>query len=428
VTRPSIVRWAARAGIGLLVLGGAAAVAILWVLPWYVRRQCIETAAAHGIVLEVDGARLDASGFRLLGVRATAAAVPDARAQAPEAEVETSGLRPVKMTVRRGELALRGGATTMDAALSRWQASPAGPGSEWLPPVLVMEESRVVWQSPAGEGVQIEAGDTHVEVAWHPRATELHARSGRVTVAVPGGTLGPWRVDVDRTTSSEEGRAGPSGPTAEALRVRVALDPAAPDACTVLVVGNEERTTSVDVVVPRSPLTRLGVRAELLGLRGAPQVEANMHYAARPQHADMTTRGGLYSVEAGLPQPLDVSWEAGASGDPRAGIDLTKARLTVGPLVGTLAGTFKTYDDGFRVDLAWSAGPVPCRAFDRPPAAGGPGDLAYELRKLAEGAGVTDVRGDVSARGALALDTRDLRSARVSFSPDVRCQVSLFGR
>jgi hypothetical protein len=404
----------------LVAVGGAAAV-VLWLLPWYVRHKCVETAAAHGIALEVDGAEMTMSGFRLLGVRATAAAVPEARAQAPEVDVETSGLRPQRMTIRRGELALRGPVSAVQGGLSRWRASPAGtPEGDWMPQVLVAEESRVVWQSPVGDGVELQAADTHVEIDWHSQAAELHLRSARVTVAVPGGTLGPWRMDLDRTAS---------------LRFRVALDPAAPDACTVLVVGNDERVTSVDVVVPRSPFARLGIPAELVGLRGSPQVETTLHYAARPQHADLNARGALYSIDAGLPAPLGVSWEAGASGDPGVGIDLTKARLAVGPLVGTLAGTLKTYDGGFRVDLAWSAGPVPCRAFEDAAAArpttdtpGGPLDLAAELRKLAQGAGVADVRGDVSARGSLALDTRDLRSARVSFTPEAHCQLSLFGR
>jgi hypothetical protein len=424
-THAARLRWLARAAIALAAIGGVGAIAILWVLPWYVRRQCIEEAAAHGITLEVDSAQLDTSGFRLLGVRATAAAVPDARAQAPEIEVETSGLHPEKMTVRQAELLLRGPASAMDAALSRWRASPAGgQGGAWMPAVLVLDESRIAWQSPVGEGVELQAAGAHLEIVWHPQATELHARSDRVTLGVPGGTLGPWRMDVDRTSKTA------ASDEHETLRVRVALDPGVPEACTVLVVGNEERTTSVDVVVPRSPIARLGIPPELLGLRGgALQLEANAHYVALgPQRSDVTAKGALYSIEVGLPQPLDVSWDGTATGDPHAGIDLKKARLAVGPLAGALAGTLKTYDDGFRLDLAWSAGPVPCRAFDTPPSGAAPIDLAYELRKLAEAAGVTDVRGDVSARGSLAFDTRDLSTAHVSFTPDVRCQVALFGR
>jgi hypothetical protein len=418
--RTSPLRWAVRVGIALAVLGGAAAVVVLWVLPWYVRRECIETAAEHGIALEVDGAAIDASGFRLIGVRATAADVPGARAEAPEVEVVTSGLHPDKMTVKRAQLALEGRLAAVDAALAKWRASPSGgQGGAWMPSTLVVDESRVVWQAPI-EGARLEAANVHFDVTWHPASSgtgttsDVHARSDKVTLVVPGGTLGPWRVDVDRTPGTS--------------RMRVALDPGVPDACTLLVVGNDERTTSVDVVVPRSPLARLGVPAEMLGLRGsALQVEANAHYVALgPQRADATGKGGLYGIDAGLPRPLDVAWEATATGDPRVGLDVKKARLAAGPLVGALTGMLKTFDDGFRLDLAWSADKVPCTAFEAPLAEDQPFDIAYQLRKLAEATGITKIKGDVSARGSLAFDTRDLSTAKAEFTPDVTCQVAMF--
>jgi hypothetical protein len=408
-------RWFLRLVIVLGWLAILGAVVALWVLPWYVRRECIEEAAAHGITLEVDDAKIEMSGFRLVGVRATAADVPEARAQAPEVEVETSGLRPDRMTVRRAELQLKGRWNTVDAALAKWRASPTGgQGGQWMPSTLVVDESRVVWQSPVGENVRIDAANVHFEVTWQGPTNELHARSDKVAVVVPGGTLGPWRVDIDRAKTS---------------RVRVALDPGVPDACTVLVVGDDEHTSSVDVVVPRSPLARLGVPPEMLGLRGsALQVQIDAHYVALgPQRADATTKGAIYAIDAGLPRPLDVAWEATTTGDPRGGLDLKKGRLAAGPLVGTLSGMLKTFDDGFRVDAAWSAGPVPCTAFDAPLDEAQPFDIAYQLRMLAQATGITKVKGDVSARGSLAFDTRDLATARVEFTPEVKCQVALFG-
>jgi len=72
---------------------------------------------------------------------------------------------------------------------------------------------------------------------------------------------------------------------------------------------------------------------------------------------------------------------------------------------------------------------VTCAAFDAPLGAGNPFDVAYQLRKLAEGAGLTGkVTGDVRARGVLAFDSRDLGAAQASFVPEVQCAVSLFGR
>jgi hypothetical protein len=171
------------------------------------------------------------------------------------------------------------------------------------------------------------------------------------------------------------------------------------------------------------------VPPELVGLHGnALQAEATAHFGVIGAHgAEATSKGGIYGIEAGLPMALDVAWDGSASGDPRSGLDVKKARVAVGPLVGAMTGTLKTFDDGFRLDLAWIGTPVPCAAFEAPLGAGNPFDVAYQLRKLAEGVGLAKVAGEVTARGGLTFDSRDLGSARVVFTPEVKCQVALFG-
>jgi hypothetical protein len=416
---PSVVprTWVARVAVVFVVLAAALAGVLMWLLPWYVRRVCVEAAAAHGIVLTVDDVELGRRGFHLLGVHATATALPGASAQAPQIDVETTGLRPDRMTVHGAEVTLTGSWRTIDAALSSWRASAhGGQGGGWTPAALVMDGSRVVWQGAFAEHARVEASNARLDVSWPGTLATVHARSDDVALVVPRGKLGPWRVDFDRSPG--------------ALRVRVALDPGVPDASTVLVVGDDERATSVDVAIPRSPLARLGLSPPLLGLHGKTlQLAATAHYgAAGTQRGEATSSGGIYGIEAGLPIALDVTWEGSASGDSNAGLDVKKARLAVGPLVGALKGVLKTFEDGFRVDLAWNGGPVPCAAFDAPLGAGNPFDVAYQLRKLAEGAGVTGgLTGNVQARGVLAFDSRDLGAAEVTFVPDVKCAVSLFG-
>jgi hypothetical protein len=411
-------RWIPRIVVSFAVLAAAAAVVVVWVLPWIVRRECVEEAAAHGITLAVDDAQLGQGGFHLLGVRATAAGLPGASAKAPQIDVETTGLRPDRMTVHGAEVTLTGSWRTVDAAISSWRASAhGGQDGAWAPAALVVDGSRVIWQGAFAENARVEASNVRLDVTWPGASATVHARSDDVALLVPGGKLGPWRVDFDRSPGTS--------------RVRVALDPGVPDACTVLVVGDDERTTSVDVVIPRSPLARLGLSPALLGLHGKGlQLAATAHYGALGmQRAEATSKGGVYGIEAGLPIALDVSWDGSASGDSKSGLDVKKARLAVGPLVGTLTGVVKTFEDGFRVDLAWSGGPVPCAAFDAPLGAGNPFDVAYQLRKLAAGAGITGgVTGDVRARGVLAFDSRDLGASEVTFVPEVQCSVSLFGR
>ena len=407
----------ARVGIGLLVLAGLAVAAVVWLVPWYVRRQCIEQAAAHGVVLSLADVTLDSTGFRLLDVHATSPALPGMSVEAAELQVDMSGLQPHELTVRRATLALQGKWSDNAVAFAKWRASgQGGRGGEWAPESLVAEESRIVWQAPFAENARVAASNTHLQIAWRATGTELHARSDAVTVTIPAGTLGPWRVDIDRTPAMS--------------RMRVALDPAVPDACTVLVVGDDQQTTSVDVTVPRSPPARLGLAPSLLGLEGkALQVEATVHYATMgPKRADITGKGGVYGVEAGLPAPLDVTWDLSAQGDPVGGLDVKKSHLTAGPLTGATTGTIKAFDDGFRVDLAWSGGPMPCAAFEAPLGDGSPLDLAHQLRKLAEGTGVAKVQGTVRARGTLAFDSRDPGSTHAQFTPETNCSVALFGQ
>ena len=400
--------------IGFVFLAVVAGVCVfVFALPWYVRRQCIEEADAHGITLAIADVKIGAGGFRLLDVKAGVAEIPGAAAAAPEVEVETAGLWPQKLSARGAELTLDGTWTAVERAFTKWRGSAhGGQGGAWAPSSLVLDGSHIVWRGPMSDNGRIEVAGLHLDATWKNGLQSLHCSSEDVKVAVPGGMLGPWRVDLDRVPGTS--------------RVRVALDPGVPDACTVLLVGNDETTTSFDAIVPRSPLARLGIPPQLVGLSGDDlQLDATIHYALRStSRADLSAKGGLHGVEAaGIPRPLDVSWEAAATGNPREGIDLKQSRLAVGPLVGSMRGTLKTFLDGFRIDLAWKAGPVPCSAFDALPAAGQPPNIAYALGKLARSAGIARVAGDLSANVTLAFDSRDLGATTVGFTPETTCRL-----
>jgi hypothetical protein len=388
----------------------------LYMLPRWVKQQVVDAAAAHGVTLTVEGAGFDGSGFRLTGLRASAADLPGTSVEAPELLVETQSLKLSRLTLRAAVLTLDGPWSRVDALVDRWRAGAhGGVCSDCLPSELVVDGSRVVWTHPMPESGNVEANDVHLGSAFRANGAEIHVSSSKVTLDVPGGKLGPWRVDVDRTPGSS--------------RVRVALDPAVPEACTVLIVGDDTRTSHVDVVVPRSPPARLGLPPAMLGLSGKDlQVEASIHYSdLGGGHAEASATGGVHGIEApGVPRPLDVTWEASAAGDPRSGMDVKKSRLAAGPLVGGLTGTVKTFDDGFRVELAWAAAGVPCAAFDTPLDSGQPFDIAFQLRRLADATGITKLSGEVSARGTATFDSRDLGSTRLAFVPAVSCQVALF--
>lgn len=415
---------ATRAVLVILALGVAGAAAAAYWLPRWVRQQFIEAAAAHGITLTIDDAKIEQGGFRLLGLHATAEDLPGASASAPEVDVETSGLRPTRLTVRGADIEVSGAWSPAENALARWRASPqGGQGGDFVPPSIVVEDSLIVWKGAVGDAGRVDAAGLHLDVTRRGDETELHARSDNVTLTVPGGVLGPWRVDVDHAPDG----AAPAGPLLS--RIHVALDPQVPDSSTVLVVGDGTRTTQVDVTIPRTPPARIGIPPQLLGVHGKDlQVEASVHYTnLGPGHAEATARGAMHAIEVtGLPRPIEVVFDGTASGDASDGLDVKKAQLAVGPLLGTVTGTLRTFDQGFRLALAWSAGPVPCNAFDAQIDEETPFDIAYQLRKLAEATGLTKVSGQVSAHASATIDSRDVGATHVEFVPVATCQVALF--
>ncbi len=238
----------------------------------------------------------------------------------------------------------------------------------------------------------------------------MQAASDQVTVDLPGGRLGPWAAHLDRT---------PSG-----SRLRVALDPGVPDSCTILIMADPERVTALDVAVHRSPLARLGVSAAMLGVQGDDvQLEATIHYATLgPQRAEASAKGALHGIKAAFsPNPMGIAWEGTANGDPMVGIDVTKARLAVGPLVGPLSGTLNAPEGAFRLNLAWAAGPVPCTALNASLGPGQPFEIAYALRQLAEAATRKHLTAQVRARAELTFDSRDPFASTAEFVPSGTC-------
>ncbi len=404
---------AARITGAVVALALLVGTSIAWALPRYMRRLCIEQAADHGIALSIDGATFGTGGFRLVGAKATFTDVPGAHAEAPEIEVETSGLVPKTMTVRGAEIFLDGPLSSVDTAFEKWRGSPkGGQAGSWAPASLIAMGSHVVWRGALGESAVLDASDVHIELVWRGGRPELQAASDQVTVAVQAGRFGPWAAHLDRTTSGS--------------RLRLALDPGVPDSCTILIIGDGERTTALDVAVHRSPMARLGLPPNLLGWHGDDvQLEATVHYATLGlRHADLAAKGAVYGVSTALGgRPTVVAWEATVGGDPTVGLDLKKARLALGPLVGPLMGTLKALEGGVRLDLAWAAGPVPCAALDAPLGPGQPFDVGYALRRLAEGASRRHLQTNVSARAELSFDSRDPFAPRLDVTSTTTCPV-----
>jgi hypothetical protein len=416
-------RRAARGvALGLAGLVAAGVLAVVFVLPWAVRRACIGTAAAHGISLAIQDVHIDRLGFQLLDVAASLPAVGGARGTAQQVDVdlafEAGWLRPHAVTVWGADTQVQGSAASVAEQLARWRAAPGegSGGGEWLPATLVFEGSRVVWKDVVSR-ILVDAAGVHLDVAPREALGPAHATSKHVMVQAPFGSLGPWQIDADRV------------PTA--TRLRLALDPAAPDATSILLVGSDQAITSVEAAIAPTPLERLGVPAGALGLRGpAPSASLAGHYSAlRPDRMSLDLAMGLYGLDPfGLGRPLDVVLQAAANSNSRGAVELTAGKLSAGPLAGALRAKIDSLPDGLRVSATWSAGPVPCASFKAPPAKpGNPSDLALELSQLAQAVGLDEVTGNVSATGALTFDTRDLAATSLRFTPQISCKLAALG-
>jgi hypothetical protein len=365
--------------VGIVGVVGALAA---WSLPVLLRRECVDVAAEHGIELSVERVRVVPAGLQLYGVRATSRLLPGASASSPEVDVDTGAFRPRVVTLRGGEVVHRGAPGDLAAAVAKWRASPSGGAAgEWSPMSIVFAGVAVDWHSPGAGALHVGASNVHATFSWSAVTADAPAgsatpqsrvRSERVMVDLPDGDrLGPWSVDAERM--------------ARGLRVRLALDPDVPDSSFLLLVGDGDSITAADLVVPRSPVARLGVRGpSFASLAADAQLEATAHYAFLGStlggaRAEVSSRGAIHGVRLpGLADTVDVTWEGGARGDPTSGMDVKNARLAVGTVDGPLRGTWKVFEDGARVSLAWAVDPHGCAE----PEVGAGATVSFDSRDL----------------------------------------------
>jgi hypothetical protein len=403
------MHWRRALELGILtVLGAAGAswLALKVALPAHVRRICLAQAEASGIGLEIDDVRVSFQNLVLIGLHASAPDLAGARATAPEVDVAMSWLRPEHVTIQGLDLELTGPTGAVTDAFGRWRGSRAGgPSGEW-PDAWTVDGATVLWKDMAGERTSAQATEMHLDVTWGARAAVLHARSEKLTVTTAAGVLGPWRIDLDQAPATS--------------RLRIVFDPAVPDTGTLLALGDGRSITSVDAAIARAPLSRLG--AQPLAADKNVAIAAALHFFEYGNgRADLTTKGGLFGISLdGLATPIDARWEGAATGNPRAGIEIRGAKLAVGPLVGDLRGTLKTFESGFRVDLAWRATPVPCAALAMPLGSGEISEILYNLHNLGAAAGKAS-GGTASATATLSLDSRDLGAFVLKVVPDLSC-------
>ncbi len=375
------------------------------------------SAREAGIDLTIEHVGVGISGVSVRGVTARVARIPNATFRADE--IYAKGYPAKEIRVSGLDVKLEGHASAVGPTLlafyeanrARFAGGPAEPRR------VSIAAAHLTWTGVVGEGTRLDAGELGTELESRSvGAEEIRTNLGRFEIKTARTTFGPWAASFERTVATS--------------RLRVLLDPPVPDGPNVLLVWGKSNPTHLTVRVPRSPIARLGLRPEELGLPGdwGTEVEVKLEGGQSPS---MRMEGGgraeLFGVRLkGLKSPVDVKLEGSASAVAGKPLELAKTTLSLGPLVANVTGNLTTTDFGFRLDAAWRAVPIPCEKLARAEARS-MGPIAAAIQDIAHATGAARVTGTVQGSGLVKYDTKSPDSASLTASGREACGLTIFG-
>jgi hypothetical protein len=400
--------------VAALVLGGL--VLVFFVLPIVIRSRCVATAAARGVALTIDHVDIGLGEVRLVQVAFSLEGVPQLTARASDTQVTLSGLTPVNATVNGLSITVDGPVEAVQAALDGWRASRARDPRSTVTASgqkIAFAQGSLIWTKVFGQTARIDAPDVGGEIDAVTGAIRLTTE--RLSLTAGDATFGPWRATLER---------GDDG-----TRTDIELDPVVHGGPNVLYVKSPAGSVSIKASIPRSPLSQIGLPAKALRLGSDPNVEAQITFeetlaGAATLGASITLSHAVFSGT-----PLDATLLLHAAGDVDKGLDVKQGTLNAGPLAATVGGTFKLFDDGARLALAWNARPVPCTEMGKKMAAQALGRPGTQLEAIAEGVGGAvglRLAGEAQASGLITLDSRDVSATSFTMTANETCGLALF--
>jgi hypothetical protein len=405
-------RWAILLpATGVAVVVGI--VLLFVVLPIVLRSRCMAMAGERGIALTIDHVDIGLGDFRLVKIGFSLEGVPQLSAHADDALVTLSGMSFSGLAVDNLAVSLDGPVDEVQRSLDAWHASRAG-GVGGGPGIKVtFGQAHLTWARPFGATAKMESADVAGEV--DPAAGALRATAEHLTLTAGASTFGPWRTTLERD--------------AQTTRTNIELDPVVHGGPSVLYVRSPAGTVSVNAKIPSSPLSRLGFPAKALHLGSDATVEAQLAFDdVVGGAATLTSSLGLtHAVFSGF--PVDVAVKMRAVGDVTKGLDVREGSLKAGPLNASLNGTIKLFEDGARLNLGWTARPIPCAEVGKQLATQALGGLGQQLGALAQDVGgIVGLRvtGDAQASGLITLDTRDASATSFGMTTNETCGLALF--
>jgi hypothetical protein len=341
--------WGTFAFLLFLFLFGTAAAAA-YEAPFYVKGRIAEVASRSGLMVAVGDIVFRP---RELLLKETKIAVPELEGvtvTVGEVEVAFEGLEPRGISIRGFDISLTGSFVETYGRVEKWARS--------LPAPLRVEAraGHVHWSNPWGAGTELEATDVTLSTVKGVSLT-----SPSILVGVPSTKIGPWKLKLEQK----------SGET----HVAVGLDPASPASRLALNAGKDGHVT-VALDVPLSPLSRIGIPPEPLGLAVDPYLELHMSLDAAepptvtgklaltlsslrppppPKAAAKVAAGSPAQPHAPDPSgaPTDVQLMTALSGRLGEPIALADGLVSFGPTKGKVTGTLLFGDSAIRANLAF---------------------------------------------------------------------------
>ncbi len=406
----------AKLAIAATVLVAVAVVVMLF-LPRIVRDRIVASAREAGVDLTIERVGIGVSGVALHGITAKVQRVPGAFVTVEE--IYAVGFSAREVRVRGLEVKLEGHVSEVGPALLQLyednRGRLAGGGGEARKVSIV--SARLAWSGVLGEGSRLDASEVGTDFESRSAGAEdIRATLGRFEVKTARTVLGPWAASFERSPSSS--------------RLRLLLDPPVPDGPSALLVWSKTSPHHLTVKIPRSPLARLGLRPDDLGLPADPGTELEVKLEGGQSHTTRTEGSGrvdLYGARLrGLKGPVDLKIEGSASGLPGKPIDLEKTTATIGPFTANVTGTITPSDTGFRLDAAWRTLPIPCEKLVRAEAKS-MGAIAAALQEIAHSTGAARVTGTAQGSGVVKYDSKSPDEGSMTFMTKEACGLKIFG-
>jgi hypothetical protein len=386
-------------------------------LPRIVKDRVVASAREAGIELTIDRVGIGFGGVSLRGVTAKSPRVPGAELQAEE--LFASGVSAREVRVRGLEVRLEGSASEVSAALLRFyeESRPRFGGTPSDARKINVAGAHVAWTAPFGPDSRLEVTDLGLELETRGVGTEdVRASVSHFEVKTKRSLFGPWAGSFERNATT--------------ARLRLLFDPPVPDGPSALIVWGKGGAPHLTVKIPRSPLARLGVRPEELGLPADPGTELEVKLEGGPgptTRNELSGRVDLFGLRLkGLKAPIDLQLTGNATGLPGRPLDFDRTSVTLGPFTAGVTGSVTPTELGFRLDATWRTAPIACEKLARAEART-LGPIAAALQDLAHKTGAARVTGTAQGAGIIAYDTKSPDEGTVTFVSKEACGLSIFG-